>query len=156
WFWCSEISSPISRITVTEWSVAPAFHGRVPADMIRASTPRSASRLSRIAAAIGERQALPVHTTRMSMTRESTEPPRSRVVGKDLEIALRQLARAAVNSPVVCPDRVDFVAHAVLAEEEPHLTVAEHGARAELQQDVARLHADLFGESAWGHFVYFG
>src|SRR5262249_31642339 len=126
-------------MTVIAWSVAPELQGRVPADVTRASTPRSASRCWRIAAAIGERHAFPVHTTRMSMAPQSTKDPRSGVVGEDLEIALRQPARAAVHSPVVCPHRVDFVAHAMLAHEESHFTVAEHRARAQLQQDVAGL-----------------
>src|SRR5262245_54233339 len=73
---------------------------------------------------------------------------RSGVVGEGQEIALRERARPPLDRTVLRPHRADDVADAVLAQEEHQLTVAEDGARAQLQQDVARLQADLVGEAA--------
>src|SRR6266508_4600792 len=67
-----------SRMTVTASPVAPEPHGLVPADETRPPTPLRSRRCWRIAAAIGDRQALPVQTTRMSreaIAAECTDAP---------------------------------------------------------------------------------
>src|ERR1043166_5965530 len=65
------MSRPRSRMTATASGVGGVLHAMVPAECTRAAAPRSRRCAPSNASAIGDRQMLPVHTTRT---------PRARIV----------------------------------------------------------------------------